>query len=61
MQEKESVTMTLGYLGTTKALKNKKPLTDVEVWQQAQGFTPVRVFKGLIRPGGKLAFQTLLF
>ncbi|CAI8036304.1 Glutamate-rich protein 3 [Geodia barretti] len=55
VQEKDSVTMTLGYLGTTKALKSKKPLTDVEVWQQAQGFTPVRVFKDLIRPGAYAA------
>ena len=46
--------MTLGYLGTTEALKNKRPLTDVEVWQQPQGFTPIRVFKGFIRPGGEL-------
>ena len=63
-QEQSVVRVKLCYLGSStggdgekrrrKTRKTDSPLAEVIVQQQARGYTPIPVYRGQLRPGGKL-------
>lgn len=67
-QEQSVVQVKLCYLGPSigsrkrrkhKTRQTNKYLTEVMVQQQARGYTPLPVYKGELRPGGKERRQHL--